>query len=120
MQLNSPLSAIKGVGAQTAEKLTQLGVETVEDLLYLFPRKYDDFSQVIKIIDIAPGNITLKARVDAVVGRYVKRRLHVTEAILDDGTSKTKAVWFNQPYRADQLAKGEEFYFSGTYELQRS
>lgn len=120
MHLGSLLTNVKGVGAQTADKLLALGVETVEDLIYLFPRRYDDFSRVIPISDIQPGNVTLKARVEAVVGRYVKRRLHITEAILDDGTAKTKAVWFNQSYRAEQLKKGEEFYFSGTYELQRN
>ena len=120
MQLQSPISTVKGVGGTTAEKLAVLGVETVEDMLYLFPRRYEDFSKVIRITDIQPGNVTLKAKVEAVVGRYVKRRMHITEAILDDGTAKTKAVWFNQPYRAEQLTKGEEFYFSGTYDLQRN
>lgn len=120
MHVQSLITTVKGVGGNTAEKLANLGVETVEDLLYLFPRKYDDFSQVIKITDIQPGKVTLKAKVEAVVGHYVKRRLHITEAILNDGTAKTKAVWFNQPYRAEQLVKGEEFYFSGPYELQRS
>ena len=120
MKLDTPIAQIKGVGDATAEKLAVLGVQTVEDMIYLFPRKYDDFSKVIKIIDVAPGNVTLKAKVEAVVGRYVKRRMHITEAILDDGTAKTKAVWFNQPYRAEQLKKGEEFYFSGNYELSRS
>jgi ATP-dependent DNA helicase RecG len=120
MHLGSPLTTIKGVGEQTADHLLTLGLETVEDLIYFFPRKYDDFSRVIKVVDVAPGNVTLKARVESVIGRYVKRRMHITEAILDDGTAKTKAVWFNQPYRAEQLTKGEEFYFSGTYDLQRN
>ncbi len=120
MRLDTPIAQVKGVGERTAEKLGLLGIGTVEDMLYLFPRKYDDFSKVIKITDIQPGNVTLKARVEAVVGRYVKRRMHITEAILDDGTAKTKAVWFNQPYRSEQLTKGEEFYFSGNYDLQRS
>jgi len=120
MRLDAPITALKGVGPQTAEKLAVLGVQTVEDLLFFLPRKYNDFSHITPIRDIAPGNITLKAKVESVVGRYLRRRLHITEAVLDDGTSKTKAVWFNQPYRAEQLRKGEEFYFSGVYELQRS
>lgn len=120
MQLSSSIATVKGVGNQTAEKLAQLGVVTVEDMIYLFPRRYDDFSKVVRIVDIAPGKVTVKARVESAVGRYVKRRMHITEAILDDGTAKTKAVWFNQPYRAEQLTKGEEFYFSGVYDLQRN
>lgn len=120
MHLGEPLTTIKGVGAQTAEKLRGLGLETVEDLLYFLPRKYSDFSQVTSIADIKPGNVTLKAKVESAVGRYVRRRMHITEAVLNDGAAKTRAVWFNQPYRAEQLKVGEEFYFSGVYDLQRN
>ena len=120
MRLETPIAQVKGVGERTAEKLGILGVETVEDMLYLFPRRYSDFSQITRITDIQPGNMTLKAKVESITGRYVKRRLHVTEAVLDDATAKTRAVWFNQPYRAEQLTKDEEFYFSGPYELQRN
>lgn len=119
MQLDNPLTTIKGVGTQTAQKLSALGVETVQDLLYFFPRRYEDFSHIIPIARIVPGKVTVKARVESVTGKHV-RRLHITEAVLDDGSAKTRAVWFNQPYRAEQLKKGEEFYFSGAYELQRN
>lgn len=120
MHLGESLTTIKGVGTQTAEKLQTLGLETVEDLLYFLPRKYSDFSQVTPIVDIQPGNVTIKAKVETAVGRYVRRRMHITEAVLSDGTAKTRAVWFNQPYRAEQLKEGEEFYFSGVYDLQRN
>lgn len=120
MRLDSPIEGVKGVGAQTAAKFAAVGVATIQDLLYFFPRRYDDFSNIVPIRDIAPGNITLKATVETVTGRYVRRGLHITEAILDDGSAKTRAVWFNQPYRSDQLKKGETFFFSGSYELQRN
>jgi ATP-dependent DNA helicase RecG len=120
MNLLSPVTAIKGVGEGIASKLAQLGVQTVEDLLYFLPRRYEDFSNNIPIAQITPGNVTIKAEVESVVGRYVRRGLHITEAVLADGSAKTRAVWFNQPYRADQLKKGEQFYFSGGYELQRN
>ena len=119
MNLTSPLAIVKGVGAQAIEKFARLGVETVSDLIYFFPRRYEDFSQVTAIRGVRPGKITLKATVESVSGRYVRRALHVTEAILDDGTAKTRAVWFNQPYRITQLKSKDQFYFSGTYELQR-
>lgn len=120
MKLESPVTVLKGVGPSVAEKLAVLGVETVADLLYFFPRRYDDFSNTVAIKDITPGNVTIKATVESVTSRYVRRGLHITEAVLADGTAKTRAVWFNQPYRSDQIKKGETFYFSGSYELQRS
>lgn len=118
--MQSSITTVKGVGANLAGKFAVLDVRTVEDLLYFLPYRYEDFSQVIPVAAIAPGTITIKAAVESVVGRYVRRGLHITEAVLDDGSAKTRAVWFNQPYRSEQLKKGEIFYFSGSYELQRN
>jgi ATP-dependent DNA helicase RecG len=120
MRLSSPVTSVKGVGEAIAEKLKILGVQTVEDLLYYFPRRYEDYSQVTPIADLAPGNVSIKATVESVTGRHINRRLHITEAILSDGSAKTRAVWFNQRYRAEQLAKGTEYFFSGNYDLQRN
>src|SRR5688572_2183507 len=120
MLLTSPVSRVKGVGTAIAEKLDVLGIKTVEDLLYFFPRRYEDYSQVTPIANLGPGNVSIKAVVESVTGRHINRRLHVTEAVLSDGTAKTRAVWFNQRYRAEQLSKGTEYYFSGTYDLQRN
>lgn len=120
MLLSSRVTEVKGVGPALAERLEALQINTVKDLLYFFPRKYDDFSQITKIADLAPGKVTVKGKVESVGGRYIKRRLHITEAIIADDTSKVRAVWFNQPYRATQLAKGDEYYFSGAYDFQRN
>lgn len=120
MRLTAPVTTVKGVGQAIAAKLSVLGVQTIEDLLYHFPRRYDDFSHVTPISQIKPGNTTIKARVESVTGRHIRRGMHVTEAVLADETGKTRAVWFNQRYRADQLSKGQEYYFSGTYDLQRN
>ncbi len=120
MKLEAPVTVIKGVGPALAERLGALGIVTVEDLIWFFPRKYDDFSHVTPIVDIRPGKVTIKAKIESIVGRYVRRRMHITEAVLADDTAKTRAVWFNQPYRVEQMAKGPEYYFSGTYDLSRS
>ena len=120
MILSSSITTVKGVGGAIGDKLTVLGIKTVEDLLYYFPRRYEDFSQVTAIADLAPGNVTIKAKVESITGRHVRRGMHVTEAVLNDGTAKTRAVWFNQRYRAEQLDKQTEYYFSGVYDLQRN
>lgn len=118
--LKQPVSTVKGVGSVLAGKLHALGVETVEDLLYFFPRRYDDFSHVVPIAQLRPGKVTVKGKVESVAGRHIRRGLHITEAVIADDTAKTRAVWFNQSYRAAQLSKGEEYFFSGTYDLQRN
>lgn len=118
--LDKPITSVKGVGDAIAGKLNNLGIKTVEDLLYFFPRRYDDFSRVANIAEIEPGSATIRAKVESITGRQIRRGLHITEAVLADGTSKVRAVWFNQKYRADQLASGKEYFFSGVYGFLRN
>lgn len=120
MRLDNPITVVKGVGEALSKRLEGLGIHSVQDLIYFFPRKYDDFSQITPIEKLRPGKVTLQAKVESVNGRYVKRRLHITEAVLADKTGKVRAVWFNQPYRADQLKIDEEYFFSGTFDFQRN
>jgi len=119
MVLSDAVSVLKGVGPALAEKLGYLGVHTVRDLIYFFPRRYDDFSHLTQLKDVQPGPITVKVRVESVTARHVRRGLHITEAIIADDTSKLRATWFNQPYRPESLKNGKEFYMSGTFDFQR-
>ncbi len=117
MDLSSPLEKVKGVGAKTGEQFALAGIHTVGDLVLFLPRTHEDFSHITTIANIAPGKATIKARCEAITTRPVRRGLRITTATLADDTGKLQAVWFNQPYRAAQLAKGEEFFFSGEFEF---
>jgi ATP-dependent DNA helicase RecG len=117
MNLLSPLENVKGVGAKTSEQFALAGINTVNDLIIFLPRKYEDFSHVVKIMAIKPGKITIKARCEKIATRPVRRGLRITTATLADDSGKIQAVWFNQPYRETQLKSGEEFYFSGEFEF---
>jgi ATP-dependent DNA helicase RecG len=117
MNLQTKLIDIKGVGVKTAEQFSLAGLTTVEDLITLLPRAYEDFSEVSTIADIKPGKRTIKARCETINTRPVRRGLRLTTATLADDTGKLQAIWFNQPYRATQLKGGEEYYFSGTFEF---
>lgn len=119
MNLITNLERIKGVGPKTAEQLHAAGLDTVWDLINFLPRKYEDFSEVTRIASITPGKRTIKARAESIEIKRVRRGMTITTAILDDGSGKLKAVWFNQPYRTTQLKdKVAEFYFSGEFEFQ--
>ncbi len=120
MEFSAGLSFVKGVGPKLAERFKALGIETIHDLLYFFPRRYENYGDVVACARVQPGNITVLARVVEVNSRYVRRGLHITEARLADDSGELKAVWFNQPYRAAQLKSDKPFYFTGVYELQRS
>lgn len=118
MNLTTSLLKIKGVGPVTGQQLADAGLHTVGDLIDFLPRKHEDFSEVANISDIHPGKMTIKARCEKIATRPVRRGLRITTATLVDDTGKLNAVWFNQPYRATQLAKSsDEFYFSGEFEF---
>ena len=117
MNLATSLYQIKGVGPKTAAELRRAGLETVSDILLFLPRKHEDFTNVTPIAELQPGKVTIRARCQQISTRPVRRGLRLTTAVLADDTSKLNAVWFNQPYRVQQLGGSDEwFYFSGTFE----
>ena len=117
MNLATSLDQIKGVGPKTAAELRRAGLETVGDILLFLPRKHEDFTNVTPIAELQPGKVTIRARCQQISTRPVRRGLRLTTAVLADDTSKLNAVWFNQPYRVQQLGSSDEwFYFSGTFE----
>ncbi len=116
MKLESAVTEVKGVGPEMAKKFAVLGLKTVADLVDYLPRRYEDYSEVTDIRDTKPGAVTIKATVKQATGRYVRRGMHITEAVVSDDTDSMRIVWFNQPYRAAALKTGAEYYFSGVYE----
>lgn len=118
--LDTSLDQIKGVGEKAYDQLSLAGLRTVHDLIYFFPRTHEDYSQVSKIAGIRPGKVSVQGRFQQVNTRRVRRGMSVTEAVLVDDTSKVPVVWFNQPYRAQQLAEGKEWLVTGEFGLQRS
>ncbi len=118
MTLDSPVTEIKGVGDEVAKKLAVLGVKTVRNLIDYYPRRYDDYSDVLPINQIKPGAVTIKAAIKQARGRYVRRGLHITEAVASDDTGSVRLIWFNQPYRTAALKAGSEYYISGGFALR--
>ncbi|MGF7228847.1 MAG: ATP-dependent DNA helicase RecG [Candidatus Saccharibacteria bacterium] len=114
------ITSIKGVGPELAKKFAVLGIHTVGELVENFPRRYEDYSQITPIQKLHPGAVTIEATIKQATGRYVRRGMHITEAVASDGTDSVRLVWFNQPYRANALKHGEKYYISGLYELSRS
>lgn len=117
MRLDSSVETIKGVGPETAKRFTMLGVETVYDLLTFWPRRYEDYSEIVLINDMKPGAVTVKARLESIKTKRVRRGLHITEAVIRDESSAVRVVWFNQPYREKYFKSGKEYYFSGLYDF---
>lgn len=119
MTLNSPLTDIKGVGDVQAKKFNLLGIKSVSDLLTYYPRRYEDYSTLTTVKQLNPGSVTIEAQIKHATGRYVRRGLHITEAIASDETGSVRLVWFNQPYRSSAIKANQSYYISGDYELRR-
>jgi ATP-dependent DNA helicase RecG len=119
MKLDDPLSKLRGVGDALYSKLATLGLKTVGELINYYPRRYDDYSQVATISRLTPGSVTLEATIKHAAGRYVRRGMHITEAIASDKTGSVRLVWFNQPYRAAAIQTDKTYFVTGEYQLSR-
>jgi len=108
MNLFTPLSQISGIGSITQQKLKKLGIKTIRDLFYHFPHRYEDFSNLVEIKNIKLDQpVTIRGKIlDIKTSRTWKRKLFITEAIVEDKTGAIKIVWFNQPYLTKILKKG--------------
>ena len=122
MSVDELVGKLNGVDAKMAERLERLDVATVRDLLYYFPRRHDDYSNVVTISEVAPGQeCTVVATVweSRVVSQGPKGRRRDTEAVLGDDTGSVRAIWFGQQYIARTLKQGARVAISGKAEVFR-
>jgi ATP-dependent DNA helicase RecG len=116
--LNAPVTVLPGVGPRHGQTLNRLGLETLEDMLYYFPRRYDDYSQLKPINHLEYGEqVTVIGTVQSVTNRKVRNgRVSLTEGIVSDGTGNLQVTWFNQPWIAKKLRIGVQVVLSGKIE----
>jgi len=116
--LDAPVTRLTGVNVAYARRLARLGVRTIRDLLYLVPRRYDDFSNLKTINRLRYGEeVTIVGTVWDTQTRDTRRGLTLTETILSDGTGTIQCTWFNQPYLARQLKPGRQVVISGKVDM---
>ena len=105
---------VKGVGPHRLGQLAQLGIETVEDACYYAPRRYEDRTHLAAIGEARAGQVlTVRGRVLAVALRRIRRGQTLFEATVGDATGAVQAVWFNQPYLAQQVRVDEDVILYG-------
>ncbi|PKL72099.1 ATP-dependent DNA helicase RecG [Candidatus Kuenenbacteria bacterium HGW-Kuenenbacteria-1] len=118
MILSTPISQLNKIGKVTANKFKKLGLEKAEDLLFYFPFRYDDFTQISTINNLQANSITtIKAFIKLISNKRSSiKKMVITEALVSDQTDHIKIIWFNQPFLIKTLKIGDEFYFSGKVE----
>jgi ATP-dependent DNA helicase RecG len=107
--LSQEISMLRGVGAIKARDFARLGIKTLEEALYDFPFRYDDLSNVLRIVEVQAGmKVTVQGRISTIENRksHTSRRMMVTEAIVEDGSGTIKATWFHQGFLTKVLKPG--------------
>ena len=106
--LNAELTVLQGVGPRHANTLGKLGMHTLGDMLYYFPRRYEDYSLLKPIKELFYGQqVTVIGVVKSVHTRPIRSgKQQLVEAILSDGTGALRLSWFNQPWMANRLNEG--------------
>jgi ATP-dependent DNA helicase RecG len=118
LALTTPLGEIPGIGPSYAKALDKAGWTQARDLLFHFPRRYDDYSNLLPIAALRPGmDVTLRVQVvhvDVVGGHSKARRVVV---VFRDATGEITAVWFKQDWIAKNIKTGQLLYVSGRVEV---
>lgn len=108
-----PVTSAKGVAGPMAAKLRKLGIETIRDLLYFFPRRYNDFSRIKPVSALRPGEeVTVLVRVWDIASQKVRPWLSLVEAAVGDDSGNIRVTWFN-PYVAKQIRPQSQVILSG-------
>jgi len=115
LHLGSRLAELPRVGPATAKLLSKLGLDSIQDLLFYFPLRYDDFAQTREIASLKPGeNASLSGTIELIQNKKsFRRRLYVTEALISDESESIKAIWFNQPFLTRNLKVGDRVSLAG-------
>jgi ATP-dependent DNA helicase RecG len=116
--LNADLTVLGGVGPKNASSLQKLGIHTLGDLLYHFPRRYDDYSQLQPIRSLTYGQVvTVIGQIQSVSSRQSRGgKMQIMEVVISDGSGALRLTWFNQPWLANRFKEGVNIAVAGKVE----
>jgi ATP-dependent DNA helicase RecG len=112
--LATPVEFVRGVGPQRAELLARLGVRTAGDLIFLFPRDYEDLSDRRGIGDLEEDHVqTIRGEVVEIDARSTGFGKAVVGVLVKQGSEYLRAMWFNQPFMREKFREGQHVLLSG-------
>src|SRR5690349_1816172 len=113
--LDAELTVLQGIGPKHADTLSKLGLQTLGDMLYYYPRRYDDYSSLKPIKDLFYGEqVTVIGTIQSVHSRPIRGgKASIIEVIISDGTAGLRLSFFNQPWLANRFKAGEAISVSG-------
>ena len=121
MKLADNVTVLPGIGKRKAQILEKLGIHTLEDVIYSFPRSYEDRRNVVSIDSLRADIPALfKGEIEAAhVNRYRGRKGQVVSFLVSDGTGSVEVVFFNAPYLAKTIKIGSKYAFFGKPAVNR-
>ncbi len=119
--LEDRLTSIKGIGPRRAELFGKLGLASLYELLYFLPRDYKDYSLLRTAESCAHGeDVVLHLTIDAEPKlARIRGSLNILSVAAHDTSGKIRLVWYNQPYRKEQLHAGMEIYACGRIDREK-
>jgi len=119
--LETRVEEVPKIGPTYAKRLKKLGIQTVRDLLFYFPTRYDDFSKIIPIkqakqqlgsVVCIQGEI-----IEIKTTKSWQRAMPITRALVQDKTAQIDVLWFNQPYLEKTLKENDFVCLAGKISL---
>ncbi|MBU1102561.1 ATP-dependent DNA helicase RecG [Patescibacteria group bacterium] len=119
MYIDSPIQSIGRISPAYQKRLLKLGIKNLRDIFFHFPRRYDDFSNIVPIAQLCLNETaTIQGRIAEIKNiKTWRKRIYITEAFVQDSTGTIRAVWFNQPFLADTLKEDSLVSLSGKVSL---
>ena len=112
--LTQPIQFIKGVGSERAKVLERLNLRTAADLLFFFPRSYEDFTQLHKVTELAHEQLAnIVGTVFHVEGRHTSSGRHMLTLVIEQDNQHLKAIWFSQPFMQKRFHVGQRLLLRG-------
>lgn len=117
------LTHIKGIGEKKAVKFKKMGIQTIEDLLWHVPMRYEDRRRVEKIADAQDGcdyTFLVVVRKKNIPPPYLKHSKKIARVVVDDGSKQMELIFINNVYGAQALEIGKSYYIYGNAKIERS
>ena len=115
MQISERIEDNFRLSLDQKKALSRLGLQTIEDLLFYFPTRYSDISEIKLIRDLVAGDVaTVYGEINKLkVKKAFRSKIPMAEGVIDDGTGRLKVTWFNQAYIGKMLHDGQKVSLTG-------
>ncbi len=124
ISLSTKVEEVPKIGITYAKRLKKFGIKTVQDLLFYFPARYDDFSEIISIKEAKQrlGEVVcVQGQITEIESKHTfKNFVNLTQVVVRDDTGEINVIWFNQPYLAKYLKEDDFICLAGKISLGKS